>query len=226
MIPVDASYHQLQSLFQETMYSRIPVYEEDTENIIGIVMLKDFFLVKKQADFSIRSILREPFYTYETKKTDELLKEMQENSNSLAIVLDEYGAAIGLITLEDLLEEIVGEIHDEYDESEKELIQTLDQDLYRIAGAMKVDDINDALHTSLSSEHYDSIGGLIIEQLDRLPHAGESVTLSGGYQLTAGEIVKNRIRFVDLQLPASSEPETETQPDQESEEAKEEHQEA
>ena len=213
MIPVQASYHQLQSLFQETMYSRIPVYEEDTENIIGIVMLKDFFLVKKQDGFSIRSIWREPYYTYETKKTDELLKEMQESSNSLAIVLDEYGAAIGLITLEDLLEEIVGEIHDEYDESEKELIQTLEENSYRIAGAVKVDDVNDALHTALSSEHYDSIGGLMIEQLDRLPHAGESVTLEGGYVLTAGEIVKNRIRFVDLLLPAPEAPAAEDTPE-------------
>ncbi|MCR4691947.1 MAG: hemolysin family protein [Lachnospiraceae bacterium] len=206
MIEVHASYHQLQSLFQETMYSRIPVYEEDMENIIGIVTLKDFFLVKKPADFNIHSILREPYYTYETKKTDELLHEMQETSNSLAIVIDEYGSSIGLITLEDLLEEIVGEIHDEYDESENELIQTLEDGTYRIAGSVKLDDVNDALHTDLDSEHYDSIGGLMIEHLDRLPHAGESVVLDTGYRLSAGEIVKNRIKFVDLELPPSVEP--------------------
>ena len=204
VIDVNASYHQLHSLFQETMFSRIPVYEEDMENIIGIVMLKDFFLVKKQADFSIRDILREPYYTYETKKTDELLKEMQESSNSLAIVLDEYGAAAGLITLEDLLEEIVGEIHDEYDESEKELIQTLDENTYQIAGALKLDDLNDALDTDFASEHYDSIGGLMIEQLDRLPHDNESITLPDGSRLTAQKVVKNRIRHVILTLPAKA----------------------
>ena len=203
VIDVNASYHQLHSLFQETMFSRIPVYEEDRENIIGIVMLKDFFLVKKQADFSIRDILREPYYTYETKKTDELLREMQESSNSLAIVLDEYGAAAGLITLEDLLEEIVGEIHDEYDESEKELIQTLDEHTWQIAGALKLDDVNDALNTAFESEHYDSIGGLMIEQLDRLPHEKESVTLADGSTLTAEEIVKNRIKHVILTLPVT-----------------------
>ncbi len=206
-IDVNASYHQLHSLFQETMFSRIPVYEEESDNIIGIVMLKDFFLVKKQADFSIRDIIREPYYTYETKKTDELLHEMQESSNSLAIVLDEYGSAAGLITLEDLLEEIVGEIHDEYDESEKELIQTIDDHTWQIAGALKLDDVNDALDTEFESEHYDSIGGLMIEQLDRLPRKNESINLSDGSTLTAGEIVKNRIKYVILALPvAETEP--------------------
>ncbi|MCR5417803.1 MAG: hemolysin family protein [Lachnospiraceae bacterium] len=203
VINADSSYHQLQALFQETMYSRIPVYENERENIIGIVTLKDFFLVKKVADFSIRGILREPYYTYETKKTDELLHEMQETSNSLAIVLDEYGSAAGLITLEDLLEEIVGEIHDEYDESEKDLIQALEDGSWRIEGAVKLDDINDALHTEFDSEHYDSIGGLMIENLDRLPHKGETVILEDGTRLVAGEIVKNRIKHVDLTLPTT-----------------------
>ena len=209
MINVEASYRQLLSLFQESMYSRIPVYEEDTQNVIGIVMLKDFFLIQNQAGFSIRSILREPYYTYETKKTDELLHEMQESSSSLAIVLDEYGAAAGLITLEDLLEEIVGQIRDEYDESEKELIRQTDEpNIYMIAGSVKLDDVNDALHTDLDSEHYDSIGGLMIEQLDRLPHEGETVVLKSGYWLRAEEIVKNRIRFVRLTLPKEAEPES------------------
>ena len=117
-------------------------------------------------------------------------------------MLDEYGAAAGLITLEDLLEEIVGQIRDEYDESEKELIrQTEDPNTYVIAGSVKLDDVNEALHTDLDSEHYDSIGGLMIEQLDRLPHEGETVVLRSGYWLRAEEIVKNRIRSVRLTLP-------------------------
>ncbi|MBO4336992.1 MAG: HlyC/CorC family transporter [Lachnospiraceae bacterium] len=201
MIDVNASYRQLLSLFQESMYSRIPVYEDDKQNVVGIVMLKDFFLIQNPSSFSIKSILREPYYTYETKKTDELLHEMQEGSNSLAIVLDEYGKAAGLITLEDLLEEIVGQIRDEYDESEKELIQALDERSYRIEGAVKLDDVNDALDTELDSDHYDSIGGLMIEHFDRLPKKGESFTLENGISLTAGDIVKNRIRFVDLTMP-------------------------
>lgn len=202
MVPVDVTFRNLQAVFKETMYSRIPVYEEDTDNIIGVVTLKDFFLINKKTDFSVRSILREAYYTYETKKTDDLLSEMRESSNSIAIVLDEYGACVGLITLEDLLEEIVGEIRDEYDEEEKELIQETSPHTYRIEGSMKLDDINDAIGTSLFSEDYDSIAGLMIEQLDRLPHTGDIVTLADGTSLEAGKISKNRISYVTLTLPS------------------------
>jgi Mg2+/Co2+ transporter CorC len=191
------------------MYSRLPVYEEDTDNVIGIVTLKDFFLTKK-TDFSIRQIMREAYYTYETKKTDDLLAEMRESSNSIAIVLDEYGACAGLITLEDLLEEIVGEIRDEYDEEEKELIKELAPHVYRIEGSVKLDDINDALDTALDSEDYDSIAGLMIEQLDRLPHAGDLVTLEDGTLLKADRIAKNRIVSVTITLP---DPDSETDAD-------------
>lgn len=201
MIDVNASYRNLQALFKETMYSRIPVYEEDTDNVIGVVMLKDFFLVSKKTDFSIRSILREAYYTYETKKTDDLLSEMRENSNSVAIVINEYGACAGLITLEDLLEEIVGEIRDEYDEEEKELIQETGEGVYRIDGSVKIDDVNDALCTLYESEDYDSIAGLIIEAIDRLPYQGECVTLADGTILQAEVIEKNRISQVLLTLP-------------------------
>ncbi len=201
MIDVNATYRNLQALFKETMYSRIPVYEDDTDNVIGVVMLKDFFLVNKKTDFSIRNILRDAYYTYETKKTDDLLSEMRENSSSVAIVIDEYGACAGLITLEDLLEEIVGEIRDEYDEEEKELIQEVADHTFRIDGSMKIDDVNNALSTLYESEDYDSIAGLIIEALDRLPHQGECVTLEDGSTLQAEIIEKNRIIRVLLTLP-------------------------
>lgn len=201
MISVDASYRNLQALFKETMFSRIPVYENDRDNIIGFVMLKDFFLINKKTDFSIRSILREAYYTYETKKTDDLLSEMRSSSISAAIVLDEYGASIGLITLEDLIEEIVGEIRDEYDEEEKELIQEIDDRVYRIKGSMKIDDVNNALGTLFSSEDYDSIAGLMIEQLEHLPFEAETIMLSDGSCVQAEKIAKNRITSVILTLP-------------------------
>ena len=201
MVDVDASYNKLQNLFRNTLYSRIPVYEEDKDHIIGTVNLKDFFLVRKSIDFSIRSIMRETYYTYETKKTDDLLIEMRESANNMAIVLNEYGAAVGLITLEDLLEEIVGEIRDEYDAEEEELIRETGDRTYDIAGSMKLDDINDALDTELDSEDYDSIGGIMIEQLDRLPKKGESVTLPDGTILTAALMNKNRIMRVKMVLP-------------------------
>ena len=201
MVDVDTSYTKLQNLFKNTLYSRIPVYEEDKDHIIGSVNLKDFFLVSKKSDFNIRDIMRDIYYTYETKKTDDLLIEMRESANNIAVVLDEYGAAVGLITLEDLLEEIVGEIRDEYDEEEEELLKETDVRTYDIAGSMKLDDINDALCTTFASDDYDSIGGIMIEQLDHIPKKGESVTLADGTTITATVMNKNRIMRVTVVLP-------------------------
>ena len=208
MVDVETGYRSLQAVFKETMFSRIPVYEGEKDNIIGIVTLKDFFS-NGRTDFSLRSIMREAYYTFETKKTDELLNEMRESSNSIAIVLDEYGACAGLITMEDLLEEIVGEIRDEYDEEEKQLIQKISAHRYRIDGSVKIDDVNDALGTSYESEDYDSIAGLLIEALDRLQAQGESVTLADGTTQQAEQIEKNRISHVLLTLPVRENEKTE-----------------
>lgn len=201
MIDVNASYSKLRTLFKNTLFSRIPVYEGDKDNIIGSVNLKDFFLVNKKADFCIRNIMREIYFTYETKKTDDLLVEMRESANNIAIVLDEYGSAVGLITLEDLLEEIVGEIRDEYDEEEEELIKEIAPFTYDIAGFMKLDDINDVLDTEFTSEDYDSIGGIMIECLDHIPKKNEIAVLEDGTQIKATNINKNRIMRVIITLP-------------------------
>ena len=131
----------------------------------------------------MRDIMREPYFTFEHKNTAELFIEMRKSSISLAIVLDEYGATAGLITLEDLLEEIVGEIHDEYDEKEDELVQKISDREYIIEGSMHLDDVNDHLDTELDSEDYDSLGGFIIEHLDRLPVAGDEVITEDGIRL-------------------------------------------
>lgn len=201
MIDVDASYTKLRTLFKNTLFSRIPVYEGDKDNIIGSVNLKDFFLVNKKTDFNIRNIMRDIYYTYETKKTDDLMVEMRESANNIAIVLDEYGSAVGLITLEDLLEEIVGEIRDEYDTEEEELIKEIGPNTYDIAGSMKLDDINDALDTTFTSEDYDSIGGIMIECLDHIPKRNEIAVLEDGTQIQASNINKNRILRVIVTLP-------------------------
>ena len=129
--------------------------------------------------------------------------EMREGAINIAIVLDEYGASVGLITMEDLLEEIVGEIRDEYDEEEKELIKELEPHKYLVEGSMKLDDINNALLTTLDSENYDSIGGILIEALDRLPAPGEEIMLPDGTKLSATVVNKNRIEKVTLLLPKS-----------------------
>ena len=128
--------------------------------------------------------------------------EMRESASNVALVLNEYGAAVGMITLEDLLEEIVGEIRDEYDEDEKELIQQTDEYEYLVEAGMKLSDINDALGTTLESEDYDSIGGIVIELLDRLPEPGEEVTTKDGTRIKVMDIHQNRIEKVLMTLPA------------------------
>ncbi|MDD6491066.1 MAG: hemolysin family protein [Firmicutes bacterium] len=197
----DAGYDEVMELFKQCMYTRIPVYREDKDNIIGLINIKDFILVNDKAQFKISDILRQAYYTYEFKKTSDLLIEMREKRVNVAFVLNEYGAAVGMITLEDLLEEIVGEIRDEYDEDEEELIQKIDERVYLVEGSMKLSDINDELDTELSSDDYDSIGGLIIEHLDRLPEDGETIVTDQGITLQVQGVSQNRIVKVLMTLP-------------------------
>ena len=204
-IDVNATYDELLSLFRESMYTRIPVYENDTDNIIGIVIVKDFLLVEDREHFKIQDIMREGYYTYEYKKTADLLLEMRLSTTNISLVLNEYGATVGMITIEDLLEEIVGEIRDEFDADEEELLKKIGDNAYEVGGSMKLDDINDVLDTKFDSEDYDSIGGIMIELLDRFPAEGESVTTDNGITLTAKSVDNNRIETVVILLP---EPET------------------
>ena len=205
-VNVDSTYEELMEIFREVMHTRFPVYEDNTDNVIGIINMKDLLVYPKDQTFSIRKILREPYFTYEYKATADLMIEMRKASVNLAIVLDEYGATTGLVTLEDLLEEIVGEIRDEYDEDEVEDIKEIQPGReYVVQGSAKLDDINEALGTQLESEDYDSIGGYIIEQLDSLPSEGQSVTLENGTRLVVDLLDKNRIELVHIWLPEKSE---------------------
>ena len=208
--PIDCTYKELIGIFKESMYTRIPVYENDNDNIIGLVNIKDLIGLNNTRDFKIKDVLREAYYTYEFKKTADLLMEMRDSTMNVAFVLNEYGATVGMITMEDLLEEIVGEIRDEYDEDEDELIQEIDDNMYLVEGSMKLDDINDAIDTNFDSEDYDSIGGLIIESLDRLPEDKESVTLEDGTILQVEGISQNRITKVLITIPVSDDSEEET----------------
>ena len=202
---VNADYDDLLSLFRESMYTRIPVYEGDKDNIIGQVNIKDFILLASRENFSIRSILREAYYTYEFKKTADLMMELRQQMHNVAFVLNEYGACVGMITMEDLLEEIVGEIRDEYDAEEEEYIQQIEEDTYLVEGSMKLDDINDALGTTLDSEDYDSIAGIVIEILDRMPEIGDEVTTPDGIHIQVKDVNQNRITKVILTLPSADE---------------------
>lgn len=200
-VSLEDTYEQILEVFRESMYTRLPVYQDDKDNIIGLVNIKDFILTKDQTSFHVKDILRDAHYTYEFKKIADLMYEMREKTTNVAFVLNEYGATVGMITLEDLLEEIVGEIRDEYDEDEEEYIQEMEDGTYLVEGSMKLDDINDALGTSLDSEDYDSIGGIIIEHLDRLPEDNEEVVLENGIRLKVQGIDQNRIVKVLMTLP-------------------------
>lgn len=204
-VNLEDSYDDIAAVFKSEKFTRLPVYENDRDNIVGIINIKDFLFFEDRNNFHASSIMYEPYFTYEYKKTAELMVEMREKSISLTIVLDEYGAAIGMITLEDLLEELVGEIRDEYDEDEKDLIQALGDGEYLIEGSMKLDDINDALNLKLDSEDYDSLGGYIIEKLDHLPTTGETVRTENGLLLKVEEMDKNRIDKVHVYLPETTE---------------------
>ena len=204
-IDVNATYGELLGLFRESMYSRIPVYENEVDNIIGIVIVKDFLLVENRDAFRIQDILREGYYTYEYKKTADLLLEMRLLTTNVALVLNEYGATVGMITVEDLLEEIVGEIRDEYDADEAELFKKISDNVYEVGGSLKLDDINDVLDTRFGSEDYDSIGGIMIELLDRFPAEGETVVTGDGITLTAKKVDNNRIETVTILLPETGE---------------------
>jgi len=203
-IEENAGYDELMAVFRECMYTRIPVYKDDRDNIIGLVNIKDFILVNDIGTFRVADIIRDAYYTYEFKKTADLLMEMKETTNNVAFVLSEYGACAGMITLEDLLEEIVGEIRDEYDEDEDEFIKKVGKDAYLIDGNRKLDDINDELDTNLESEDYDSIAGLVLQILDRMPTVGEEVTTPDGIRIKVETVHQNRITKVLLRLPEES----------------------
>lgn len=175
MADVNSTYDDIIELFKQNKYTRFPIYEGTTDNVIGILNIKDLLLYDAREDFNIREIMREPYFTYEYKNTAKLLEDLRSTSNTIAIVIDEYGSTVGIITLEDLLEEIVGEIRDEYDDDERDDIEKISDKQYHLSGAAKLDDINDILGTSFHSEEYDSIGGFIIEQLDRFPEKGDKL---------------------------------------------------
>ena len=201
-VEVNETYENLLAIFRDCMHTRYPVYDGNTDNVIGTINIKDLLTLPQGEEFSIRNILREAYFTYEFKNTSELLLEMRRASVSIAIVLDEYGSTSGLVTLEDLLEEIVGEIRDEYDTNELEEIRTITEGKeYAAVGSAKLDDLNEKLSIDLSSDDNDSIGGYIIEKLDRMPRIGDSVETPSGIRLTVEAARKNRIELVHIKMP-------------------------
>ncbi|NOW04958.1 hemolysin family protein [Clostridium beijerinckii] len=152
-------------------YSRVPVYEDDTDNIIGILYMKDFFSEARKHGFEnvdIRSILHPPYFVPENRKIDTLFKELQSTKKHMAVLVDEYGGFSGIVSIEDLIEEVMGNIDDEYDEDEPS-IEEMDNDTFMISGMLSINDFNNYFDTDIKSENYDTMSGFIIEILERIP---------------------------------------------------------
>ena len=196
MADINSTYDEIIDIFRKEKYTRIPIYQDSTDNVIGIINMKDLLLYNSSAVFDIRNYLRSAFYTYETKKLSELMLEMKKTSVNIVIVLE---VTSGLITLEDLLEEIVGEIHDEYDIDEDDGIKEISPAKYIIEGQVKISDLNEKLNLKLSSKEYDSVGGLIIEKLDRFPNTRDKIIIDN-ISLKVLQMDKMRISKIELTI--------------------------
>ncbi len=191
-IDAEATYEDIVEKFKIEQFSRMPVYEENTDNIIGILYLKDlFFYEGAPEDFDVHAFLRKPLFTYEFIGTTELFNQMKRGRVPMAIVLDEYGGTAGIATMEDLVEEIVGEIHDEYDLHEQE-IEVIKEDEYIVEGSTKIDLVNEMLGINIESEEFDSIGGFVVGELGRMAEVGDTVSYQS-ITFEVEEIDKNRI---------------------------------
>ena len=200
MVSIDVTYDELINVVKDDKFTRIPVYKESTDNIVGIINIKDLIINKVDAStFNIKKLMREPHFTYAPKELNDLLLEMRGNDAGMCIVLDEYGLAEGLITLEDIIEEIIGEIRDEFDEAEEQVVRKIDDNQYIVEGSINLDDFNEQLDTDIDSENYESLGGLIIEHLERLPKKGDSVVIDN-CTLTVIKMDDKRIELVKVKI--------------------------
>lgn len=197
----DSTYEEIIAIFREDKFTRLPVYEDTTDNVIGIINMKDLLLCGDKAGFRVQSLMREPYFTYEHKNTSELFFEMQKSSINFAIVLDEYGVTAGMITMEDLLEEIVGDIRDEYDADEEDPLMKINDREYYIQGSMNLEDLCDELDLPFRSEDYETVGGYLIGLLDHVPEKNEIVITDEDILLQVNKMHKNRIEKIYMKLP-------------------------
>ena len=197
-IDTENSYDEIIELFKTEKLSRMPVYEETIDDIIGILNIKDVIFLSDEeiANFDIKKYLRDPFFTYEFKKITQLLEEMKKDKSQMAIVVDEYGGTAGLITIEDLVEVIVGDIDDEYDEDEEE-IQVISSNEFLVDGSTKINDVNEVLGIELESEEFDSIGGYIIGYIKHIPEENEVIEVDG-IKFNIESVDKNRIKQIRI----------------------------
>lgn len=211
-IDVNSSYDEMLAIYKESYFSRLPVYEESTDDVIGILNMKDVLAYDGQPeDFSIRTLMREPFFTYENKNTYELFMEMKSKAVNLAVVLDEYGVTAGLITMEDLLEEIVGEIRDEYDtDEEAEYVEIRPDEEYHVNGSMNLEDFCELININYESEDSDTLGGFLLELFGHFPEEGETYVTKEGVRFRILSMDKKRIEKVQVTLGDSPEADAES----------------
>jgi CBS domain containing-hemolysin-like protein len=195
-----SSFGELGSLFAEEKYSRVPVYEEDLDHITGLVFAIDF-LAHRDAnpDTSFESLIRKVRFVPETKKVSELLREFQRSQSTLAVVVDEYGGTSGLVTVEDLLEEIVGEIHDEFDVVDQEIIEE-GEGAFLVSGRTDIDEVKDKLHLEVNGKGFETVSGYLLDSLGRVPQAGEVIDIHG-MRIVVVDADGQRIHKVRFQLP-------------------------
>lgn len=195
-LKLDSSLEEVIKVFEETKHSKCPVYDEDLDDIVGIISYKDIAFFDKSKKFSLKDFIRKPYFTYESKSAKELFGFMRSKRITMAIILDEYGGTSGIITLVDLLEEIVGDISDEYDDADEE-IKNISENVYIVDGSTKIEDVNDELNISIESEDFGSIGGYVVGLLGHFPQKGEKAE-SENISFYVEEVVKNRIEKLRL----------------------------
>jgi magnesium and cobalt transporter len=180
LLDIDAPYDELLHSVIDTAHSRFPVFEGARDNVIGILMAKDLLKLQRAPELNLRTLLRPAVFVPESKGLNELLRDFRSNRNHLAIVIDEFGQTAGLITIEDVLEEIVGEIEDEFDDADGDnSVYTLADGTHRVAGDAPIATVNEAFGTDFASDEFDTIGGLVAHQLGRVPRRGESHVAGG-----------------------------------------------
>ncbi|MBS5886196.1 MAG: hemolysin family protein [Clostridium sp.] len=197
-VDINATYDEVINIIKTEQFSRIPVYNQNIDDVIGILNVKDLIIASQSKEnFKISDYMREPYYTFEFKKITELFNEMKKTRNHMSVVLDEYGGNVGIVTIEDLIEEVVGEIEDEYDDEEDNDIIVVKEDEYIVDGSARLDHIGDLIGVTMESEEFDSVGGLVIGELGRFPEQSEEVNLNN-IRFVVEEVDKNRIKKVRI----------------------------
>ncbi|MBP1997765.1 putative hemolysin [Peptostreptococcus canis] len=200
-VSLDDTYDEVLQVFKEDKMSRLPVYKENIDDIVGVLNIKDIIFLSddEEKNFCVEKYMREPFFTYEFKKISQLLEEMKVAKTQIAIVLDEYGGTSGLLTVEDLIEVLVGDIEDEYDEEDDEIVK-LGENEYLVDGSAKISDVNEFLYYNLESDEFDSIGGYILGHLNGLPDEGEVIELNDSVIVEILSLDKNRIESIKMHV--------------------------